>query len=348
MLETSARLLRLLALLQSRRFWGGPELAQRLEVTDRTLRRDIDKLRQLGYPVDASSGVAGGYQLGAGASLPPLLLEDDEALAVSIGLRTAAASTVAGIEHAAVRALVKLERVLPERLRQRANALRDAISILEPSGPAIAPDTLAALASACSDHLQARFRYAARDAEKHTAPSAPGADDSGASGEDDGQSSKALTERVVEPAGMVHTGYRWYLVAWDVTRADWRTFRVDRVLGAVALGQRFAPRQPPEGGDLRKYVVRGVSVEVHEHRARVLLFAPMAVISQRMPPTVGVLEPDGEDRCVLSTGARSLDSLAYWITLFGADFQVLEPPELVQRLREQHARLSQALSRQSG
>ncbi len=317
MLETSARLLRLLSLLQARRFWTGAELADRLEVTERTLRRDIDRLRSLGYPVDGTPGVAGGYQLGAGATLPPLLLEDDEALAVSIGLSTAAGSRVTGVEEAAVRALVKLERVLPGRLRRRADALRAAILPLDRAGPRIDSEVLTTLAEACREHERVSFHYAGR----------------GRSG-----------ERLVEPAGLVHTGYRWYLVAWDTEREDWRTFRVDRVTGKVELGDRFSPRPPPEDGDLRKYVSRSVAVAAYGHQARVILHAPLERMQERVSPATGVLERLDGRRCVLLTGAQSLAPLLVWIALLGVDFEVLEPPELAEQLRELHARFSRALT----
>src|SRR6187551_2049736 len=272
MLETSARLLRLLSLLQARRFWSGAELADRLEVTDRTLRRDIDRLRTLGYPVEATPGVAGGYQLGAGATLPPLLLEDDEALAISIGLRTAG-HRVGGIEDASLRALVKLERVLPPRLRRRADALRASIVQLDTSGPRIDSDVLTELATARQEHLQCSFDYVARGKES--------------------------SRRTAEPAGLVHTGFRWYLVAWDVNRSDWRTFRVDRITSAVELGGPGVPRPLPEDGDLRKYVSRSVSTDVYEHQAKILFHAPLEVVAERVSPATGVLERVHDNGCRL-------------------------------------------------
>ncbi len=319
MLETSARLLRLLSLLQSRRFWTGPALAERLQVTERTLRRDIDKLRGLGYPVDGSAGVAGGYQLGAGATLPPLQLEDDEALAVSIGLSTASASSVAGIDEAALRALTKLERVLPTRLRSRANSLRAAISALDRGGPRSDASALSTLAAACSEHVQVRFRYSG------------------------GTSKRPMRE--VEPVGLVHTGTRWYLVAWDTERSDWRTFRVDRIIGGVESGQQFMPRSPPDDGDLRRYVTRSVSLDPHVHQARVRLAASLETVAERIPPAVGVLEHVDEKSCVMHTGAHSLDALAYWVNAIGVDYEVEHPPELLDRMRKLHERLGRALER---
>jgi predicted DNA-binding transcriptional regulator YafY len=317
MLQTSARLLRLLSLLQARRFWTGSDLASRLEVTERTVRRDIDRLRTLGYPVDATSGVAGGYQLAAGAVLPPLLLEDDEALAVSIGLGTAASSTVTGIEEAALRALVKLEHVLPMRLRRRVNALRSAIVPLTRTGPSVDSALLSVLASACRDREQVLFRYADK-------------------------SSKS-SDRTVEPQGLVHTGHRWYLVAWDVNRDDWRTFRVDRIAGSASVGRRFAPRPPPNEGDLRAYVSRSLSTSAYAFQASILLHAPLELVAERVSPAAGVLERIDAKHCRLLAGAPSLDALALWICLIGVDFEVEQPPELVRHLRVLHARMGRAL-----
>src|SRR5215472_9691559 len=202
MLQTSARLLRLLSLFQARRYWSGAELSQSLKVNARTLRRDVDRLRSLGYPVDSSSGVAGGYQLGAGAILPPLLLDDDEAVAVALGLRTSARGGVSGLEEPSVRALLKLEQVLPPRLRSRVAAVHGFVLPLETRAPTVDAERLSVLATACRDHDGIRFVYHDRTGSPST--------------------------RLVEPHRLVHTGYRWYLVAWDLNRKDWRTFRVDR------------------------------------------------------------------------------------------------------------------------
>src|SRR5271154_6956728 len=203
MLETSARLLRLLSLFQARRYWSGAQLSERLDVTPRTLRRDVDRLRSLGYPVNSTSGTAGGYQLGAGATLPPLLLDNDEAVAVAVGLRTAASGAVSGIEEASVRALAKLQQVLPSRLRRRVAALHSFIEPMANTGPTVDAETLTSIAGACRDYEKLRFTYRSRDG--------------------------AASEREVEPHRLVHTGRRWYLAAWDSGRNDWRTFRVDRI-----------------------------------------------------------------------------------------------------------------------
>lgn len=316
MLETSARLLRLLSLLQARRFWSGTELAERLEITDRTLRRDIDRLRSLGYPVEATSGVAGGYQLGAGASLPPLLLEDDEALAISIGLRTAN-HRISGIEDAALCALVKLERVLPPRLRRRADALRATIMQLDSSGPRIESDVLTSLARARQEHLTVSFDYLARG--------------------------KQAATRRVEPVGLVHTGFRWYLVAWDLDRNDWRTFRVDRISGAVQLGTPAVPRALPEDGDLRRYVSRSVSADAYAHQAKIILHVPFEVAVPHISPTAGILEPVDAASCRWTTGGNCWSVLAMHVAQVGFDFTIEDPPEFAEHLRLLHTRLGRAL-----
>jgi predicted DNA-binding transcriptional regulator YafY len=316
-LPTAARLLRLLSLLQARRFWSGSDLAERLEVTDRTLRRDVDRLRQLGYPVHSTSGIAGGYQLGAGAALPPLQLDDDEALAVSIALGTAATSTVRGIDEAAIRALVKLEQVLPARLRQRADALRATIIPMQQGGAGVSAALLSALASACRDHTELTYRYADRS----------------------GRPSK----RRVQPHGLVHTGYRWYLVAWDVERADFRTFRVDRIEGEPEVGPRFSPRPAPDGGDFRAYVSRSLSLNPYEFQASVILHSPLQAIAERFSPYAALLERIDDDRCRMQAGASSVAMLAGWILMLGVDFEIERPPELVDHMRTLQARLGRVL-----
>jgi predicted DNA-binding transcriptional regulator YafY len=315
MLETSARLLRLLSLLQTRRDWTGAALAERLGVTARTVRRDVDRLRSLGYPVSATTGVAGGYRLGAGAALPPLLLDDDEAVAVAVGLRTAAGGTVAGIEETSLRALAKLEQVLPERLRRRVNALQSVTVPLALGGATVAPDTLMLIATACRDHRRLRFEYRNHD---------------GAAG-----------SRDVEPHRLVHTGRRWYLVAWDASRKDWRTFRVDRIEPRSPAGPRFTPRDAPDE-DVAAYVSWAVSSGQHRYRARFTLHAPIEAVADRVPPTSGLLEGMDAHRCRLYTGSNSLDALAVYVGLIGVDFEVHEPPELVEHIRTLAGRLGRA------
>lgn len=316
MLETSARLLRLLSLFQARRYWSGADLSERLEVTPRTLRRDVDRLRSLGYPVNSTSGTSGGYQLGAGATLPPLLLDDDEAVAVAVGLRTAASGSVAGIEEASVRALLKLEQVLPSRLSRRVAALHHFIQPLTSQGPMVDAGVLSAIAGACRDHEELRFRYRSKDGS----PSV----------------------RLVEPHRMVHTGRRWYLAAWDKDRNNWRTFRVDRIEPPLTPGARFAPRKPPDG-DFAAYVARSVAYAPYPHRASVKLYASVETVAERLPPTVGALEAIDPQTCLLHTGAYSLDGLSVYLAMLGCDFEVREPAALAQRVKELAERFSRAV-----
>ena len=306
MLETSARLLRLLALLQARRQWTGAELASRLEVTTRTIRNDVGRLRHLGYPVDATPGVAGGYRLGAGAALPPLLLDDDEAVAVAVGLRAAAAGTITGIEETSARALAKLEHVLPARLRHRVGALHAATVAVGAPGPTVDAAVLTTLANACRDHERLRFDY--RDHDGTT------------------------TVRLVEPHRLVHMRGRWYLVAWDVDRDDWRTFRADRIEPRANTGPRFEPRDPP-GGDVAAYVIQGVATAPWRFRARVTLHAPAEAVAERLPPGAGLLEAIDEHTCRYEAGADTPQMLALYLGLLEVDFDAHEPPELVDQLR---------------
>ncbi|MCP2275305.1 helix-turn-helix transcriptional regulator [Nocardia amikacinitolerans] len=316
MLEASARLLRLLSLLQTPRDWTGAELAERLEVDVRTVRRDIDKLRSLGYPVQASAGVAG-YRLGAGAELPPLLLDDDEAVAVAIGLRTAAGGSVAGIEDSSLRALTKLEQVLPSRLRHRVQLLHSVTVTVPAAGATVDPDVLTAVAAAIRDQHRLRFDY-----RNH-------------------QGSTAL--RTVEPHRLAHTGRRWYLIAWDVDRGDWRTYRVDRMHPRIPTGPKFTPREAPDM-DLSGYLTRGVTTSPYRYAARITLLVPAEVAADRIAPTVGVIEPLDTESCLLRTGSNSLDELAIYVALFDFPFRVHEPPELVERVRVLAERFSDAVS----
>ncbi|MGW0324158.1 helix-turn-helix transcriptional regulator [Nocardia sp. NPDC003183] len=316
MLETSTRLLELLSLLQTPRVWTGADLAERLEVDARTVRRDIDKLRTLGYPVHAVAGTAG-YRLGAGTKLPPLLLNDDEAVAVVLGLRTAAGGSVTGIEESSLRALAKLEQILPPRLRHRVSALH-AATVTVPAGTAtVDPEVLTAIAAAIRDHEQLRFDYRTHDG--------------------------AEVRRTAEPHRLVHTGRRWYLVGWDVEKQDWRTYRVDRLRPRIPTGPRFTPREAPEV-DLGGWVSRGVSTSAYRYQARITLEVSAAVAADRIPPTVGVIEAIDEGHCLLRTGSNSLDEIAVYTGLFGFGFHVHEPPELIQHLRALADRVTAAIT----
>ncbi|GHG50982.1 DNA-binding transcriptional regulator [Amycolatopsis bullii] len=315
MAETSARLLRLLSLLQTRRDRSGAELAERLKVTPRTVRRDIERLRALGYPVLATAGTAG-YRLGAGADLPPLLLDDDEAVAVAMGLRTAAGGSITGIEETSVRALAKLEQVLPSRLRHRINALRSATVPLANTGPTADPDTLTAIAAAVRDAVRLRFGYRAHDGTESV--------------------------RTTEPHRLVHTGRRWYLIGWDVDRADWRTYRVDRLDPRTPTGPRFTPRTPPDP-DLGGYTSRAISTSAYRYQGRFTLHVSAETAAERFSPTTAAIEPIDEHSCTLRAGSDSLDELAIYVAGTGFGFRVHEPPELVAHVRGLAARLGEAV-----
>jgi predicted DNA-binding transcriptional regulator YafY len=312
MFETSARLLRLLSLLQQRREWTGAELAERLEITPRTVRRDVEKLRGLGYPINAAPGVAGGYQLGAGAALPPLQLDDDEAVAVAIGLRAATGGGVANIAETSVRALAKLQQILPSRLRARVTMIEDATVSLERGGPSVDADVLIAVAAACRDHHRLRFDYRS--------------------------SSGTESVRITEPHRLVHSGRVWYLMAYDLERDDWRTFRLDRLTPRVPTGPRFTPREPP--ADAAAYVSHSVSSSPYRYQARLRVHAPLAEVAGRTSPTASRLEAVDEKTTMLYAGSNSLDELTLYIGLKGFDFDVLDPPELRAHIAELAARLA--------
>jgi predicted DNA-binding transcriptional regulator YafY len=316
MLDTSARLLRLLSLLQARRDWTGPALAERLGVTTRTVRNDVERLRTLGYPVHATPGVAGGYRLGAGADMPPLLLDDEEAVAVAVGLRTA--GTVTGIEETSVRALAKLEQVLPSRLRHRVTALHQATVQVPGHQPRVGADVLTAIAAVCRDHERLRFDY-----ENH----------------DGGES-----RRTVEPHRLAHARGRWYLVAYDLDRDAWRMFRVDRMAPKVPTGPRFAPREPP--GDVATFVARNLGTATWRYRATVTVHAPAAELVERLPPGVDVVEAAGEV-CRVAVGSDTPATLAVHLGLLDADFEVTGPPELVAELARLADRYARAVGRTS-
>ncbi|MDA0565918.1 YafY family transcriptional regulator [Streptomonospora sp. S1-112] len=316
MADTSARLLRLLSLLQSAPDWPGPRLAERLGVTTRTVRNDVERLRGLGYPVHAAPGVGGGYRLGAGARLPPLVLDDAEAVAVAVGLRTAASGPIAGVEETALRALAKLEQVLPTRLRRQVEAVHTAVATAEapPRTPRVDAEALLRIARACRDHELLRFDYSGRGG-------APGV-------------------REVEPHRLVHTGDRWYLAAWDPARGDWRTFRVDRMALRTPNGPRFTPRPVP-GGDVLEFVEAGRAEARWRRRATVLLHTGIEALHW-MTPEWGVAEARGEHTVLLHTGGHSWDLVAARIGALGVDFEVVEPPDFTEHLRSMSRRYARA------
>ncbi|WP_231332806.1 helix-turn-helix transcriptional regulator [Actinomadura graeca] len=314
---TSGRLLRLLSLLQARGEWPGPELCERLGVSARTVRRDVERLRGLGYPVRASLGATGGYRLEAGAAMPPLLLDDEEAVAIAVGLRGAAGGAVAGIGESSVRALAKLEQVLPGRLRRRVNALHAATTPLTgpPAGPAVDPEALAMLAVACRDRERLRFGY--RDREG------------------------AGTGRLVEPYGLVSAGRRWYLVAWDAGREDWRTFRVDRLVDPRPTGVRCPPRELP-AADAAAFVTRSLAGARPVRPAVLTVHASAEELAERFRVTGEEVEPVDERTCIVRTAPDSLEWTALRIAFLELDFEVREPPELAGRLAEVGRRLLRA------
>ncbi len=314
-LQASARLLRLLTLLQSRATWAGAELAEHLEVTPRTLRRDVDRLRSLHYPIEGATGVAGGYKLGAGAALPPLSLEEDEATAVFVGLHAAAGTGITGADTSALRALAKLERVLPTRLRKNLRTL--SASVLELTGRS-RPLNLAdvsALAVACSERIVTRIGYGARDGTK--------------------------TNRHVEPFRLVRVRSLWYLVAWDPAKGAWRTFRLDRIASVAHERQRFKGRPPP-GDDLVEYVTKSLSSSAYAHRAKVLLHAPLEKVRPRVGPHDGHFTHVSETTCTMELGAPTLDVLVSRILWLGVDFEIVSPPSLRSHLQTIVARLARA------
>nr|WP_211302536.1 WYL domain-containing protein [Nannocystis exedens] len=308
-MKASTRVLRLLSLLQARREWPGDELAERLEVDIRTIRRDVDRLRELGYAIEASSGPGGGYRLGAGARTPPLLLDDDEALAVAVAL--GAAGTVANLQSVALRVLAKLDQLLPSRLRRRLGALAGVTVSLLDSRTAADLGVLTAIAGACRDEVELRFEYGDRQGKS--------------------------TTRRVQPLRLVHTGRVWYLVAWDLDRESFRTFRVDRVAPKLTRGARFSPRELPE--DVATYVSRSIAVAPYRHQARVLLHGSPEELAERVPSWIGLLESSDASGSVFVLGADSADALAALIVLAGVEFTLIEPAELVMPLQAIAARL---------
>ena len=298
---TTERVLVLLGLLQQRPVWSGPELADRLGVTTRTVRRDVERLRTLGYPVHAGQGVGGGYQLGSGQALPPLLLDDEEAIATAVSLLAGAGGSVAGAGDAALRALTKLDRVLPTRLRHEVRALAGAVESFGGGRPAVDSDTLMTLARACRDQVEAGFDY----------PSGTG-----------------VRRRRVEPYRLVASDRRWYLFAFDLDRDDWRSFRVDRMTAVSARTWRFRPRPAP---DATAHVQEGVASRVYARQARFLVRAPADTVRAQVPPSAAAVRPRDGASCEVLSGADNLDFVLMHMVLLGHDFEVLDPPELVGR-----------------
>lgn len=282
--DPTGRALQLLSLLQTHRLWRAAELAERLEVTERTVRRDVERLRNLGYPVDATTGTDGGYRLAAGAHLPPLVLDDDEAVAVAIGLRSAAGAAIEGIEDTSLRAMAKIEQLLPNRLRRRVSALHSSVVELGRSGTdeVVDPDALSVLAAACRDREEVRFDYRRRDG-----------DDS---------------RRHVEPHQLVTAGHHWYLVAFDLRRDDWRSFRLDRLSGARPAGGRFVAREIPRG-NAADFLAASIALIPRKLEAIVTVDAPYAKIEPVLRWVNHIEIEATTDSCIIRISAEELDQL---------------------------------------
>jgi predicted DNA-binding transcriptional regulator YafY len=316
--DTSSRLLKLLSLLQAPREWPGSELAGRLQVSRRTIRRDVERLRGLGYPVEATMGTGGGYRLVAGMAMPPLLLDDEEAVAITVGLATAARHPVQGIGEASVRALAKLEQVLPSRLRYRVSSLNAAtVQLAAGNGPGVDPGLLTTLAAAITGRERVRFGYQAGDGTGST--------------------------RLADPHRLVAAGRRWYLLAYDNDRQDWRIFRIDRIRDLQPTGARTPSRTPP--ADAAAYVAGQLYSLAPTYRAIATLHAPAAEVARRLGSAASSLTATGERTCRIETHADTLEWLAFRLILSGCEFEVHQPPELVGYLRALAARLTRAASR---
>lgn len=314
---STARVLQLLGLLQARRVWTSDELAERLEVTARSVRRDIERLRDLGYPVHASKGHGGGYQLGAGAALPPLLLDPDEAVAMAVCLRLAAGGSVAGVGESALRALSKLDQVMPSRLRSQVAAVHDStVTLTSATEDAVDPDVLMTLARASRDHEHVSCGYV--DIRGNA------------------------TQRRLEPYQLVTTGRRWYLLGYDRDRADWRSLRLDRMSDVRALGSTFVPRDAPDAAD---YVRRAISSSPYRYVARVRYHAAQDVVAQTFSATSVQIEPDGPDACIVTTGADDPERMALYLAMPGCEFEVLDPPEVIHAVGAAAERLRRAAAR---
>ncbi len=315
MADTGNRTLRLLSLMQSRRNWAGADLARRLGVSVRTLRRDVERLRDLGYPVEAQPGVDGGYRLAPGASLPPLVLDDDEAVALVVGLQAAAQTAVAGMAEASVRALTKVVQVLPVRLRRRADALRAVtVSATWRGEASVDPHDLTVVAQACRDTERLQFVYTAANGDR--------------------------TERLVEPFRLVALGRRWYLVAFDLDRGDWRSFRLDRLGDPRPTGARFAPRTLP-GGDAAEFVRAGIVSRQQSHRVEAEVQSPADDVRARIGQW-STVEPTSAGSCRVRMEADDLSWPALALGMVGAEFTVVSPPELGALLVEWSGRFARA------
>ena len=305
MSDVTSRALRLLALLQSRTVWSGPELAAEMGVTTRTVRRDVDRLRELGYPVLTSAGHGGGYQLGAGRALPPLLLSSSEAVAVAVGLRLASSSGVEGLDEEALRALSALDRILPATVRAEVGAVTEAMGVITRPAAGTRSEVLMTLASAVRDGVRVRVDYERADGERG--------------------------ERRLEPYRVLSMEGRWYLFAWDLGREDWRTFRLDRMhavhASTFAITQRPAP-------DIEAAVRESITVGGYSRAATVRILAPLEEVAPRVPARAGTVTADGPGACILRAGADELHWVAMHLAWLGAPIEVIDPPELLEVIQE--------------
>ena len=309
---TAERVLALLGLLQRRQVWTGPELAEHLGVTTRTVRRDVDRLRGLGYQVQAGQGTGGGYRLRPGQEVPPLLLEDEEAIAVTVALLAGAGAGVAGTGEAALAALTKLDRVLPGRLQHEVRALSGAVETFATARAAVAAELLMTLARACRDEVEVEFGY---------------------------RTESGPPVRRVEPYRLVASGRYWYLLGYDLNRDDWRTFRLDRMHRARARTWHFSPRRAPRAAE---YVQEGVASRGYPRRARFRVAAPAATVRAQIPARAAVVQELGEQQCEVRAGADDLDFVLLHVALLGHEFEVLDPPDLAGRARALGMRLTNA------
>ncbi len=309
--DPTGRALQLLSLLQTHRLWSGSELAERLEVTARTVRRDVDRLRELGYPVDATPGIEGGYRLAVGRHLPPLVLDDDAAVAVAVGLRYAAGAAIGGIEESSLQALTKIEQLLPDRLRRQVSALHSSVTPVQwaTADDVIDPEALAVLAVACRDREEVRFDYRRRDGEN--------------------------SRRLVEPHQLVTVGRRWYLVAWDERRDDWRTFRLDRLSDARLAGRRFTPREIP-GGNAASFVAASLGPTLRHHEATLAIDAGIGDVEDVLRWVDHTPVQSDATSCLVTIRAEDLGRLAMTVARIAltAPVEVLEPPDLADTIRQ--------------
>jgi predicted DNA-binding transcriptional regulator YafY len=301
MSDVTRRALRLLALLQSRTVWSGPELAAELQVTVRTVRRDVDRLREMGYPVLTSAGHGGGYQLGAGRELPPLLLGAHEAVAVAVGLRLTASSGIEGLDAEALRALAALDRILPPEVRAEVSAVSDALGVIARPLPTARAEVLLALVTAVRDRRRVRVDYERADGER--------------------------AERRLEPHRVLSMEGRWYLFAWDLGREDWRTFRLDRMHAVHASTFPIVERPTP---DIEQTVRESITMGGYRAAVTVRILAPLEEIAPRVPARSGTVTADGPDACLLRAGADDLHWVAMHLAWLGAPVEVIDPPELLE------------------